>query len=180
MKSILVRCAALGALAALAAFSQLAPAQTPAPAPAAPAAAGNAPTLSLAPVNAGTSADELLRNADFALQMIDTGRFHDLYSDVAPFVKQRYDEQHFSDDTRQSRQLVGAIKSRGWAAVTRIIYTGAKDVPDGLYANVDYATTQTSGKVVYEKVSFRLENDGRWHLTGYVPRVAQGAIPGTQ
>jgi hypothetical protein len=177
LKSILVRCATLGTLAALPALAQLAQAQTPAPAA---AAAGNAPTLSLAPVNAGTSADELLRNADFALQMIDTGRFHDLYTDVAPFVKQRYDEQHFSDDTRQSRQLVGAIKSRGWAAVTRIIYTGAKDVPDGLYANVDYATTQTSGKVVYEKVSFRLENDGRWHLTGYVPRVAQGPIPGSQ
>ncbi|QKM49298.1 hypothetical protein B7760_03355 [Burkholderia glumae] len=143
--------------------------------PAAPAA----PALSLAPVNAGASADELLRDADYALRLLDTGRYQDLWNDAAPFVKQRYDPQRFANDTRLSREAVGAIKSRGWAAVTRIIYSGAKDVPDGLYANVDYATTQASGKVVYEKISFRLENDGRWHLTGYLPRVAQGPIPGS-
>ncbi|AJK48648.1 DUF4019 domain-containing protein [Burkholderia plantarii] len=169
MKSTLTRYAAACVAAGAASLAQ---AQTPAPA--APAA----PTLSLAPVNSGTSADELLRDADYALQLLDAGRYQDLWNDAAPFVKQRYDPKRFADDTRMSREAVGAIKSRGWAAVTRIIYSGAKDVPDGLYANVDYATTQTSGKVVYEKVSFRLESDGRWHLTGYVPRVAQGTIPG--
>ncbi|WP_414448298.1 DUF4019 domain-containing protein [Burkholderia sp. 22PA0099] len=168
MKSIIVRGAALCAFAACAPLA-LAQSQPQAPA---------GQSLSLAPVNAGTSADELLRDGDYALQLIDAGRFQDLWNDAAPFVKQRYDAQHFADDVRGSRQAVGQIKGRGWAAVTRIIYTGAKDVPDGLYANVDYATTQVSGKVVYEKVSFRLENDGRWHLTGYVPRVAQGTIPG--
>ncbi len=165
MKTILALAAVV-----LAAEAPLAQAQQP---PAPPAS----PTLSLAPVNAGTSADELLRDGDYALQLIDTGRFQDLWNDAAPFVKQRYDRKRFTDDTRRARETVGQIKGRGWAAVTRIVYNGAKDVPDGLYANVDYATTQATGKTVYEKVSFRLEGDGRWHLTGYVPRTAQGVVP---
>lgn len=162
MNSLLARCAAAGLIATAATLAH----------------AQAAPGLSLGPVNAGTSADELLRAADYAIQQIDAGHYETVYADAAPFVKARYDAQRFANDTRLSRQAVGAIKSRGWAAVTRIVYKGAKDIPDGLYANVDYATTQSSDKVVFEKLSFRLETDGRWHLTGYVPRIAQGPVPG--
>ena len=49
-------------------------------------------------------------------------------------------------------------------------------MPDGLYANLDYATTLTSGATVFERLSFRLD-DGRWHLTGYVPRQSQHFAP---
>lgn len=53
------------------------------------------------------------------------------------------------------------------------VFAGAGPTPDGLYANVDSATTLTSGATVFEKLSFRLDDDGRWHLIGYVPRQSQ-------
>jgi hypothetical protein len=30
-----------------------------------------------------------------------------------------------------------------------------------------------NGRIVYELLSFKLEGDGRWYLTGYVPRLSQ-------
>ncbi|MDI9653588.1 DUF4019 domain-containing protein, partial [Burkholderia cenocepacia] len=82
-------------------------------------------------------------------------------------------QDQFAADMRHARQSVGAVGHRGWAQVTRIRYTNASTIPDGLYANVDFATTLKNGSTVFEKMSFRLEDDGSWRLTGYVPRQAQ-------
>ena len=78
---------------------------------------------------------------------------------------------------QRARQSVGAVRHRGWAQITRIRYTNASTPPDGLYANVDYATTLTSGATMFEKLSFRREDDGHWRLTGYVPRSSQNYTP---
>lgn len=125
----------------------------------------------------GTSADELLGDADRIVQQLDAGRVDDVWNDVAPFVKSKVTQQQFVSETLQARKSLGTVTQRGWAAVTRIQFTNSKAVPDGLYANVDYASTLASGKVAFEKLSFRLD-DGKWRLTGYVPRQNQGQIPG--
>jgi hypothetical protein len=137
-----------------------------------------AATATLGHAQTGASADELIGDADRIVQQLDAGRTAEVWNDVAPFVKSKVTQQQFISETQQARQTLGDVKQRGWAAVTRIRFTNSKVVPDGLYANVDYATTLTSGKVAYEKLSFRFEDDGKWHLTGYVPRQTQGQVPG--
>ena len=117
----------------------------------------------------GTSADELLGDADRVVQQIDSNRYVDVWHDAAPFVKAKIPQDQFVSGTRQSRQALGAIVRRGWASVTRVQYTGQSGIPDGLYANVNYATTLTNGQSVFELLSFQLGQDGMWHLTGYVP-----------
>jgi hypothetical protein len=127
---------------------------------------------------AGDSADELLGNAALALKRIDAGDYTALWQQTAPFVRGFYTPDRFASGLTQARKSVGTVSQRGWASVTRLTYTKVKDVPDGLYANVDYATRLTDGRVVYEKVSFQLGADGHWYFTGYDPRQNQGA--GTQ
>lgn len=117
----------------------------------------------------GTSADELLGDADRVVQQIDSNRYVDVWHDAAPFVKAKIPQDQFVSGTRQSRQALGAIVRRGWASVTRVQYAGQSGIPDGLYANVNYATTLTNGQSVFELLSFQLGQDGTWHLTGYVP-----------
>jgi hypothetical protein len=129
----------------------------------------------LAAAEQGTSADELLNDAGQVLQQLDTDRFAALWQDAAPFVKASVSADKFASQMQQARQSVGSVSRRGWASVTRIQYNGAKGVPDGLYANVDYATTVTSGRTLFELVSFRLGEDGHWHLTGYSARSTQDA-----
>ncbi|AWV02424.1 hypothetical protein DM992_23685 [Burkholderia sp. JP2-270] len=126
--------------------------------------------------SAGASADSLLRDSNAVFKQLDAGQYGAVWIGAAAFVKARIKQDQFAADMQQARQSVGAVSHRGWAQITRIRYTNASAMPDGLYANVDYATTLTSGATVYEKLSFRLDDDGRWHLTGYVPRQSQGAV----
>ncbi len=107
------------------------------------------------------------------LKQIDSGRYAEVWNSAAPFVKTKIPENEFETTTRQARGSLGAIDHRGWSSVTRIQYANAEQVPDGLYANVDFSTTLVNGRIVYELLSFKLESDGRWHLTGYVPRQSQ-------
>ncbi|MEW6345469.1 MAG: DUF4019 domain-containing protein [Pseudomonadota bacterium] len=129
------------------------------------------PTLAFA--EQGASADELLNDANQVLQQLDTSHYAALWQDAAPFVKASVPQERFTSQMQQARQSVGAVTRRGWASVTRIQYSGTKGIPDGLYANVDFATTLASGRTMFELLSFRLGDDGQWHLTGYVPRQTQ-------
>jgi hypothetical protein len=122
----------------------------------------------------GTSADELLADAGHVLQQFDAGRYADAWQDVAPYARSRLTQDEFVTSTSLARHAVGAVSSRGWASITRIRYAQAAKLPDGLYANVDFATTLVGGGTMFELLSFRLELDGHWHLTGYQPRTAQG------
>ncbi len=129
---------------------------------------------------AGDSADELLGNAALVLKRIDAGDYTALWQQAAPFVRGVYTPERFASGLTQARKAVGTVSQRGWASVTRLTYTGVKDIPDGLYANVDYASRLADGRVVYEKVSFQLGADGHWRFTGYDPRQNQGSVAQVQ
>jgi hypothetical protein len=122
----------------------------------------------------GTSADELLADATRVLQQVDSERYAEVWQGVAPFIQAKVSQEQFVNSVRQSRQAVGTVSKRGWAAVTRIRYMSVTHVPDGLYANVDFSTTLASGQTVFEKVSFQLQSDGQWRLAGYSLRQSQG------
>ncbi|AGK49952.1 MULTISPECIES: DUF4019 domain-containing protein [Burkholderia] len=150
MKKIVARCAAAGALLAAGA---LAHAQT------------------------SPSPDGVLQSAENVLKQIDEGRFDDVWKDCAAFVRSKSTAQRFADDTRRLRAPLGAVARRGWSDIMLIQFANTKDVPDGLYANVDFTTTLQGGKVVFEKLSLRRESDGQWRLVSYAPRQQQGVAP---
>lgn len=125
---------------------------------------------SIAFAESGDSADELLREAELATRQIDANQFTTLWQSAAPFVKARLPQPSFIDDMRKAKQSIGPVARRSWASVSRVTYVGNKDLPDGLYANVGYSTALANGAVTTEQVSFRLEGDGRWHITGYIPQ----------
>ncbi|WP_175824105.1 DUF4019 domain-containing protein [Burkholderia sp. BCC0419] len=122
--------------------------------------------------SSGGSADELLQDADTVFRQLEAGQFNDIWLGSADFIKARFKQDHFVSDIRRAWQTVAFVRHREWEQISRNRYTNAT-VPDGLYANVDYVTTLTTGSTVYEKVSFHLENDGHWHLTGYAPRATR-------
>ncbi|KWA08237.1 hypothetical protein WT37_26560 [Burkholderia territorii] len=121
----------------------------------------------------GTSADELLDQASSVLQRIDADQEQSVWTSTAAFVRSRVSQEQFTVAMKLARRGFGAVAHRGWASVSRIRYAGASGIPDGLYANVDMATTLSDGGMVFELLSFRLEDDGHWHLTGYQSRQSQ-------
>lgn len=120
----------------------------------------------------GESADELLQAANKVFRQLEAGQFNDIWLDSADFIKTRFKQDQFVTDIRRAWQTVALVRHREWEQISHNRYTNAT-VPDGLYANVDYVTTLTTGTTVYEKVSFHLDNDGHWHLTGYAPRMTR-------
>ena len=126
---------------------------------------------------AGPPADELLGNPHLVFAQLDAGQVAAIWQETAPFVRAKYAADGFESGLVQSRKALGTVDHRGWAAITRLTYSHDKVVPDGLYANVDYATWLADGRIVYEKVSFQLGGDGRWHFTGYEPRQSQSGAP---
>lgn len=127
------------------------------------------------------SADELLSHAGNVLRQLDAGNYGDLWDGAAAFIKAGVPREQFAANTRLSREGVGQVARRSWSSVVRIRYdntnNGTNAIPSGRYANVDFTTELANGRTVFELVSFRLENDGHWHLTGYVPRQHQGKAP---
>jgi hypothetical protein len=132
----------------------------------------------LAVAEPGTSAEELLGDANRVLQQLDAEQYAQVWQDAAPFVQARTSREPLVNLTRPSSQALGAVSMRGLASITRIRYTNVASVPDGLYANADYATTLASGRTVFERVSYQLESDVHWRLTAYVPRQSQGDASG--
>lgn len=121
----------------------------------------------------GTSADELIQSALSGLRQIDENRSGELWDTTSAFVKTKLPRSEFVANMQRTRQTVGTVLRRDWASVVRIRYLDdSSGVPAGQYANVDFATTLTNNKIVFEKVSFRLEPTG-WKLTGYIPREQQ-------
>ncbi|WP_256583712.1 DUF4019 domain-containing protein [Burkholderia singularis] len=118
----------------------------------------------------GTSADALIRDADEIVKQLDAAQYDAVWRGMAPFVHTQMKQAQFVKPIKQARQAMGPVAQRGWSNVARIALSGSQGAPEGMYANVDYVTTLASGQVVFEQLSFRLEPDGQWRLTGYVPR----------
>ncbi len=123
----------------------------------------------------GSSADELVQAGLNTLRQIEDNRAGDAWEAAAPFVKARFPKAELVGTLQKARATFGSVAQRTWASVSRVRQTTASEqgFPPGLYANIDYSTRLTDGRTVFELVSFRLELDGVWRLTGYVTRQQQ-------
>lgn len=125
----------------------------------------------------GTSADELLNDTGRVFQLFDSNQYADAWQNAAPFVKAKIPQDEFVRMTIEARKELGTVARRSWSSITRIQAVGLPGIPDGLYANVDFSSTLTSGRTVFEMLSFQLGDDGQWRLTGYRPRATQDTAP---
>ncbi|MEE7567700.1 DUF4019 domain-containing protein, partial [Xanthomonas sp. Kuri4-3] len=71
------------------------------------------------------------------------------------------------------RGRLGPLVGRGQGSVTRVKYGPGAQVPEGLYVNVSFPTRfANTPQPVRELVSFRLDEDKVWRLSGYSLRTA--------
>lgn len=124
-------------------------------------------------VSAPTSTEALISDANTVIGEMDAGRYADLWDQAAGFVKARSSADEFIALLRHAHDQVGQVR-RDPGSVVHVRYKGSQGAPGGLYANVSFIGTRADGSTVFEKFSFRFEDDRQWHLTGYVPRDAKG------
>lgn len=120
----------------------------------------------------------LVGYADRIVAMIDNGQagqVWDLASDVAKHAVSR---DRFVKLTEADRARLGAVKSRRVAAVTRTLASGKGRLPAGEYVNVNYATRfGAAANPIREKVSFHLDGDRKWRVSGYTVRSPGSPAP---
>ena len=102
------------------------------------------------------------------IQLVDQNRTAEVWEGASVVAKSVVSKDNFVRQVSSDRQKLGAPSERKQVGVTRAAYAAGGQVPAGNYINVVYATRFASTpKPVRELVSFHLDNDKTWRVSGY-------------
>ena len=122
---------------------------------------------------------ELIRQQDVqmsgaalqVLQLVDAGSAGEVWVGLSQAVKPLVSQDDFVRQLAADRAQVGNVQSRGEAVVSRFKFEEGGDVPAGLYVSVAFPTRFANmEQPVRELVSFRLDEDQVWRVSGYTLR----------
>lgn len=111
---------------------------------------------------------EMARAAQQVVQMIDANRTGEVWDLSTEVVKRLVPRDSFVQQVGADRARLGAPAGRGQPVVSRTQFRDGGDVPAGLYINIAFpARFANSPEPVRELVSFRLDEDQVWRVSGY-------------
>ena len=113
----------------------------------------------------------LVQYAESITSMIDNGQSGQVWDQASDVAKKTVSRDQFVKATESDRAKLGKVTSRKVEGVTRALSNGKEKLPEGLYVNVNFATKfSNEAKPVRELVSFHLDSDKKWRLSGYTVR----------
>ncbi|WAC25233.1 DUF4019 domain-containing protein [Blastomonas sp. SL216] len=99
---------------------------------------------------------------------VDRYEMGDVWDRSSPIMKASVPRDRFVSNTAQKRASLGAVSSRNWISIGRIVVVDNKSpLPPGQYISVKLVTNGSSGVAMEEIISFHLDVDGQWKLAGY-------------
>lgn len=105
------------------------------------------------------------------IQLVDQGKAAEIWQGASPVAKAVVTQQDFVTQLSADRKQLGAPTERKQVAVTRAAYAAGGAVPAGNYINVVFATRFANvAEPVRELVSFHLDDDKTWRVSGYSVR----------
>lgn len=111
---------------------------------------------------------EMTQAALKVAQMVDANQLAQLWDGASVVAKRAVPKEAFVAQIAAARKRLGAVGGRGQATVTRVRYDNGAAVPAGLYVNVSFPTRFANApQPVRELVSFRLDEDKVWRMSGY-------------
>jgi glucose/arabinose dehydrogenase len=114
---------------------------------------------------------EMTSAAARVVQMVDQNKAAEVWAGASQAAKGLVTSDEFVKQIALDRQKLGAVTERKQLAVTRAVYPAGGEVPAGNYVNVVYATKFAGmPQPVRELVSFRLDDDKIWRVSGYSVR----------
>ena len=163
----ILRFSVLASLLVVATAASAQQAATPAPAPAAQAQQLTAEQQA----QVARQDAEMSGAAAQVIQLMDQGKSAEIWDGASPVAKAVVNRQDFVTQIAADRTRLGAPTERKQVAVTRAAYAAGGAVPAGNYINVVFATRfANAAEPVRELVSFHLDDDKTWRVTGYSVR----------
>jgi hypothetical protein len=116
------------------------------------------------------SVDALVSQAQATFRQIDARAGAAVWDSASPLMQNALKKDAFLARIENDRADMGPIAGRMWTGITRTFNpgTGTDRIPAGNYVNVSFLAQDGNGKLLNELISFRLENDRTWRMTGYV------------
>jgi hypothetical protein len=104
-------------------------------------------------------------------ELVDRGRSGEVWDGASEVARKLVSRPDFVRGIATDRARIGTLVSRGQPSVTRTQYPANAAVPQGMYINVNFPTRfSNTGQPVRELVSFRMEDDRVWRVSGYSVR----------
>ncbi len=121
--------------------------------------------------------------ANQIIKQMDNGQYAQVWDGMSEVGKKAITRDGFARTVEQQRKPLGQVKERKVAALYRSTSDGQKNLPAGTYINVRYLTQfADNAKPKIELVSFHLDGDRKWRLSGYIcqdpPARTARAAPG--
>ena len=111
---------------------------------------------------------EMGKAAAQVIQLVDQNKIGEVWDGASAVAKSVVGKSNFVSQITADRQKLGAPAERKQVGVTRAAYAAGGQVPAGNYINVVYATKFANApEPVRELVSFHLDNDKTWRVSGY-------------
>lgn len=111
---------------------------------------------------------EMANAAQQVVQLIDANRIGDVWDLSTEVVKQLVPRDSFVQQVAADRAQLGAPTGRGQPVVSRTRLQDGGNAPAGLYINIAFpARFANAPEPVRELVSFRLDDDQVWRVSGY-------------
>ena len=114
---------------------------------------------------------EMANAAAWVVQNVDKNNAAEVWRGASSVAKNVVTLEAFVAQIAQDRQKLGAVTGRKQATLTRAVYPAGGQVPAGNYVNVAYLTKFANmPQPVRELVSFHLDDDKVWRVSGYSVR----------
>lgn len=111
---------------------------------------------------------DFLNAALFVVASVDRYEMADIWDKSSPIMKASISKDRFIANTAQNRAVLGAVSSRDWSAIMRVVIAEKNGpLPPGRYMSVRFNTAGQKGATMEEVISFHLDVDGLWKLAGY-------------
>ena len=105
------------------------------------------------------------------IRLVDQGKAAEIWDGASPVAKAAVARQDFVTQLSTDRKQLGVPTERKQVALTRAAYAAGGQVPAGNYINVVFATRFANvAEPVRELVSFHLDDDKIWRVSGYSVR----------
>jgi len=118
------------------------------------------------------SGDVFIRNAIATVQALDAGGAGQVYDTGSAALKASVTREQFTQAVASTLARTGGVVAREWSRVERVRVAppaegaNASAVPGGNYITVYLLARTASGTAHMEQVSFRLDEDNQWRLSG--------------
>lgn len=102
------------------------------------------------------------------VQLVDANRTGEVWDGASSVMKELVTRDDFIRQITTDRNKLGKVVNRGKAVVSRSQFPAGGKVPQGVYINVAVPTKfAKADKPVRELVSFHLDDDKTWRVSGY-------------